>query len=1345
MVRRRGPFFFARRVRRREPFFSRGGVRLFAVGRRLVLAAVLVVAAAQRPARAEWQVHRGGSKALMGPAERALQEDPDDGALAHRVVQLAGRRGAAALRERFRARAATAPGYGSLAGYAQVLLALGDGREAAEAFAAALGYEPDSLAALSGRARALASTGAASEAVAAYDQALGHERHPSARRRLIEAELAILASSTQREARPGGGEVERVLALRRELARLAPDSDHDAERLADALEAAGRPAEAAQTLERRAPPARAATKLALALRAARLRLADGDPADAARAAANLAASIRALGARPFEARRSAWAAAREVARQRGTLGDLVKELERAPGPVEWEVLGQVRDELGDLEGALAATRTALDRAPRDAAIGRRLIALYERLGRDEDATATYAELSRRIPDDVGFSTALANRQLRAGNHAGAGATLDRAVVRFARQPAALRELAESAARAGDDRRALAVWRRLAKLDPASEVAIIGLGEAQFQSGRKDDARRTWQALRRRAGSSESGHLRLGEVLLDHDLLSNAIEEAQSALRDDGKSPAPHRLLAQSYERQRKPDAALDEWREVVALASRHWNDAADAGLRREGRTHLLALLDRQGRGRLDAEVHRLREEAEAHPEDAEAALFLAEAQQRLGDIEGALTTLRAIAASAGSDSAEARDAAIEAGFALAHLLKRTGRLDEAGARLEELGRRAPGRAREADLQIADLALARYDAPGALASAQAAEAGADPATLLRIAELRERAGADRLAAATYRTAMNENAPSTAALSLAQLLTRQGDGQAAAATLETLLRTSSDAAAVTDAARRALDIDEYLGRLPELAESLSSPIADGQDSAARRRSLVGVLKRMLPTLYRDPGADDLRTRLGRRVLRPLLELVTGAEEAPDVAAIDLLGMLGDPDAAPALAQIAAQGQAARSSRPVDTGAAAQAQLAAIVALGRLADPRGRSALEHATAAGSTSTRAAALWSLGRISGTAVEPTLLRALEDPRPEIQAAASLGLGRFAAARDGGRDGPADADREDPTLRRLARVASDPARPLPARAAAIAGLGRPGRLASTGTLTELLDAGDPALSRAAAFALARARDPRALPILLARALLPERFALADADAPIAALGVWLAAGPLPDEARFVTSNEINFDEVLEAFMQPAAPGDLTPLWRGQTRALEDVLTEALSLGGRPRRAALIALDARPDGPGLGALAPAGSGPLSQDAALALREIVLPLADPIAALLDDPEVAVRAAALRILAKLDDDRVTPARLADAARDGSTALAGAASMGARLRARTRPLLGSTIAAAISPLLSDDGAPGAWRRRYAAVEVLAAVGSPGRAELQRAARDPDAVVRQAARDALGQLTEPR
>jgi tetratricopeptide (TPR) repeat protein len=1322
------------------------------VGRRLVLAAVLAVAA-WPSARADWQVHRDGSAALLERGERALRENPDDEALARRVVQLAGRRGAAALRARFRARAFPAAQYAALAAYAQLLLALGDAPEAAAVFAEALKIAPDSVAARTGRARALALTGAVAEALGAYDQALERERRPAARRRLIEAELALDAGQA------GGGDLSRRIALRRELVRLAPDSDTEAGRLADLLEGAGRPREAAEALEARLPADHAPTNPALALRAARLRLADRDPADADRAAADVAALIRRLPRGADEDRRAAWSCARDLARGRGSLGALGEQLERASGPVEWEMLGQVRDELGDLEGALAATRTALDRRPRDAAIGRRLIALLERLGRDEDATATAAELTRRIPDEVGFSTDLAERQLRAGDRAAAGATLDRAAIHFARQPAALQALAESAARAGDNGQALAIWRRLRRLDPTSELAIVGLGEAQFQSGAKNEARRTWSALRTRADSAAAGHLRLAEVLYDHDLFADAIDEAGRAQTPDGQSAAPHRLVARIYERQRRPDAALDEWNRVLTIAGRANGAGGDSGLRREARTHMLTLLGHQGRGRLDAEVQRLRADAQAHPDDLERALFLAEAQQRLGDGVGASDTLRGIlgrASVAGAPNPAATASAVEAGFALARLLKRTGQLEEASARLEELGRLAPGRAGEVRLQIAGIALERYDVAGALAQAALAKAGADPATWARIAEIEERAGADALATQSYRKALEGDPSGAAALSLARIQVRQGDGAAGATTIETLLRTSHDDASAADAARRAVTLEEALGRLPELAEALSSPVSDGPESPARRKALMVVVKRLLPALYRDPASDDARIRLGRRWLRPLLELVTDADQPPDVSAITLLGMLGNADAAPALARIAARG-AAPAANPQSHAARAlnvspEAELAALVALGRLGDPRGRSALEHAMASGGVSARTAAAWGLGRISDARATPgkgpsegpwdpprahlagqspcsltrVLRRALEDRRPEIEALACIGLGN-----------QVHDDRDDRTLTLLGNLAKDPARPSIVRRAAIAALGRAGLAAATPTLIDLLDAGDADLSRAAAFALARGRDARALPALLTRALLPRRFALADADAPIAALGVWLAGAPPPDEARFVTGNDFDLGEALATFTQAPPPTDLSGLWRAHTRLLQDLLGEALDQGGDLRGEALAALDMRGDGPGLGALAPERD--TSADLAFALREIALPLADRVAALLDDPEVAVRAAALRILAKLEDGRVSPARVAEAVRDGSAALAGAARVAAHRLARARPPLGPPLALAVAPLLSEEGAPASWRQRFAAVEVLAELGAPGRPYLERAAADRHAVVRQAALEALG------
>jgi predicted Zn-dependent protease len=1286
------------------------------VGRRLIFAAVLLGAAAGS-ARADWQVHRDGKGALLQRAEQALRDDPDDDRVARRLVQLVGHGGAGALRERFRARAEGPSGYAPREAYAQLLLASGDAKAAVAAFDRALGASPDAPGALAGRARALAAAGSG-DASAAFEAAIARARRPAEKRRLVEEALAAIhpgsAEGTRVDARRA--DLERTVALRRELARLGADSDADAEHLADALAEAGRPAEAAAVLERRLAPDRPEAKLALALRAARLRLADHDPADAAHAADGLRRLLDALPREASSSRRAVWTCAWQIARGRGTLSALADELARTPGPVEWDLLGQVRDELGDLEGALAATERARAAAPRDAELGRRWLGLLERLGRDDDALAAATELARKFPADIGFAVGLGDRQFRHRDRAGVAATFDRALARFTREPTALETLAEAATRWGEDQRARAAWTRLVRVDPSSEVAIVGLGEAEFQAGKRADAHRTWAKLQARAATPAAGHLRFGEILFDHDLVEEALVEARRAEAADPGGAAPHRLLAQIAERERRLDDAVAEWRHVLAAASR----GEEVGVRREARMHLLGLCARQGRGKLPAEVARLREEVRAHPDDVETALFLAEGEQRLGDLMGAMSTLRAIVARGGQGAdSRWREAAVEAGFALARILKQTGQPDAAAEELATLARLAPDRARDAELQIAEIALARYDIPGALAHAAAAAAGADAAQLARIADIRARAGDEAGARTTYRQALAVGAAPPAALALAQLLGRNGEADAAADVLERLLRATGDDAALADASRLALGIEESLGRLPALAEALVADPGDARETSARRRALVDVLERMLPPLLADPAANATRARLGREVLRPLLDLVV-ATEAPDPRALQLLGLLGDADAVPALCRVAARPPA--DGRGAAAVAAAEARQAALVALGRLADPRAISTLA-AAAAGPPAARAAAIWGLGRIADDRARALVWRAVDDPRPEVQALACLGLGR-------------SADRRAVAL--LGRVASDGIRPTEVRRAAALALGRAGGAEAATTLLELLEAADAPVSQAAAVALAWTRDARAVPALLTRALLADGGTLASVEPARAALDVWVAGAPPPDEARAILGNELAPSEILAALTAPPLPTDLAPLLRARTGEVDGILGEALARGGALRRAALEALDARADGPGLGALLPAD--PLPAETASVLREIAWPLADGVAAALEDPDRRSRAAALRLLAKLDDDRLTPARLAEAVRDGAPALADAAVMAARLLVRAHPASVPAIAAAIAPLAADDnGGTGSWTSRLAAVQLLAALGPAGLSALDHAVADRNPLVRAAAIEALG------
>jgi HEAT repeat protein len=126
--------------------------------------------------------------------------------------------------------------------------------------------------------------------------------------------------------------------------------------------------------------------------------------------------------------------------------------------------------------------------------------------------------------------------------------------------------------------------------------------------------------------------------------------------------------------------------------------------------------------------------------------------------------------------------------------------------------------------------------------------------------------------------------------------------------------------------------------------------------------------------------------------------------------------------------------------------------------------------------------------------------------------------------------------------------------------------------------------------------------------------------------------------------------------------------------------------------------------------------------------------VLPIVDRLVALADDADPETRALAMRVLAKLGDERLTPARIAAAAFDGAPILASAAAFAAGRSASLRPNVAPAIAAALAPVLGDES----WRRRIAAVDALAALGPAGVTLLERTRNDKHAVVRAAALEAL-------
>jgi tetratricopeptide (TPR) repeat protein len=306
-------------------------------------------------------------------------------------------------------------------------------------------------------------------------------------------------------------------------------------------------------------------------------------------------------------------------------------------------------------------------------------------------------------------------------------------------------------------------------------------------------------------------------------------------------------------------------------------------------------------------------------------------------------------------------------------LRTSGQTAEAVRRLQELAARSPARAREAHVQIADVELARHDEAVALHHAREAArlSPGDGQALARIASIQERAGDETLALETYGRAFERDGNATAGFALARLLERRGDVAAAGVVLRRILETAVDDEVILEAGRRAIEVEEYAGRLPELAQIVARGLASGPRGPIVRRVFVDVLRRLLPQLYRaapgDAAASTERARLARQGLRPLLDQVADAEGQPDAGLVELLGMLGNKDAAPVLARLAApatdQPRDAAADRHAAPALARESQVAAVIALGRLGDDRGRDVLEKLVGAPDVTLREAAVLALGR----------------------------------------------------------------------------------------------------------------------------------------------------------------------------------------------------------------------------------------------------------------------------------------------------------------------------------------------------------------------------------------------
>jgi eukaryotic-like serine/threonine-protein kinase len=328
----------------------------------------------------------------------------------------------------------------------------------------------------------------------------------------------------------------------------------------------------------------------------------------------------------------------------------------------WLDLGFVLTARRDFDGALAATRRAIDLDPDDAAAHNNLGSVLCRTRRFPEAIAA---LNRALELDPAFAMAHSNLGYALAemkDFEGGERAMRRAVELNPRSPAALSNLGfflygrgkideaivlheraidiaptfanghtnlgAALAAKRDYPRALAALRRAVALDPTSAVAYCGLGSVLSRMDRDDEAIEAYKraiALDRKCAPAYAG---LAVVLCDRGEFDVAVGLCREALKHDPDEVLAHVTLGIALQNKDDLDGAIAAYKEVLKRQPGH----PDALLQIAG------LFSDQGKYREAAAY--ARRAVVADPMSAQAHAVLGTALRQLNDFTGARAALK---------------------------------------------------------------------------------------------------------------------------------------------------------------------------------------------------------------------------------------------------------------------------------------------------------------------------------------------------------------------------------------------------------------------------------------------------------------------------------------------------------------------------------------------------------------------------------------------------------------------------------------------------------------------------------------------------------------------------------
>lgn len=625
------------------------------------------------------------------------------------------------------------------------------------------------------------------------------------------------------------------------------------------------------------------------------------------------------------------------------------------------LLAEVYAEMGRLEDALRINRRLANQDRSDTETRRRIIRILERMGRDDEVPAAYADLVRAAPQRQQFAFEFAEYYMRSGDRQAAAGVLSEIGTRFRNNAYVLLELGAAYARWNFDDQARQTYDRALQIEPRDDMVIVEVGDFFFDRGERQRAMEIWERLPNSQLGRRGGTQKLAEVLVERGVLTQGIAAFQQLLAETPGDEQLLRAMARALERARRWDEALAAWTTMLEISTVRQR-------RQEARARIVEIHQRQNT--LRAEMRRWEDAFEGGGEEAaEAGFFLVEAHLRLREFHRAEALLTALKDRPEITSEERASVLL----LLEQTYVRSGQYARAIEVLEELIQERPDMQQDLLNRMADHALEARSGDAAVGyAARALEANPNDARAqARLGDVYRGAGDLEQAVVHYRTAVDIDPRAYETKLKLGIALRDLDriSEAEAILLE-VVRDGREDQLITDAGEAMLAMARERGRLAAL-ETLWAPLA-------LRMPIQGAHSRLLMDLYTlvagplllelyhgDPAgreeAQGALYALGGRATTLLVDQLQGSDVSQRGRALRLVAELQVEVASPQLRRILAD--------PDD-----RMKKMALIAAARTGSPTLVPAIRAALEDGSAEVRHMAIWALGHIDSPAAQEALL-----------------------------------------------------------------------------------------------------------------------------------------------------------------------------------------------------------------------------------------------------------------------------------------------------------------------------------------------------------------------------------